>query len=302
MPRSSSVSVRHEADAEVVERLHDLALHVPRPERILRLEGRDGMLFVCRSNRVGRRLREAEVTHLALLHKPPHRAHRVLDRDLRIDAVEIVEIDRVHAEALKRVLAGALDVARPAVDALIAAVLPAHDAKLRGDGHCVLMRPQDAPHQLLVGEGAVHVGGVEEGDAAVNGTLERLDGPVLVGRAVKLRHPHTAEAEGGDGEVVLAERPLLREHKQGRWKDRHRSISDPSNGRRDRLLQPAPSQPVAPITAARRTAASTTVRPCSCPRANPKRETPQLPTSQSPNLAPFTLPPTPAALRTTRPR
>ena len=58
-------------------------------------------------------------------------------------------------------------------------------------------RPAD---QLLVGERAVHVGGVEEGHAEVEGPVDGVDARLLVGGAVELRHPHAAEAEGGDGE------------------------------------------------------------------------------------------------------
>ena len=50
--------------------------------------------------------------------------------------------------------------------------------------------------ELLVGEGAVHVGGVEEADAEVEGPVDGVDALLLVRRAVELAHPHAAEAEG----------------------------------------------------------------------------------------------------------
>lgn len=63
-----------------------------------------------------------------------------------------------------------------------------------------------AAHQLLVVAEAVHPGGVEVGDAAVEGLAEQGDGLALVGaRAVDLLQAHAAEAEGRDGEAGLAE-------------------------------------------------------------------------------------------------
>src|SRR5207249_10866313 len=56
-----------------------------------------------------------------------------------------------------------------------------------------------APDELLVGVGAVHVGGVEEVDAEVERAVDGRDRFAVVVRAVELRHPHAAEADGGDG-------------------------------------------------------------------------------------------------------
>src|SRR5439155_1220825 len=45
----------------------------------------------------------------------------------------------------------------------------------------------------------VHVGGVEKVDAEVERTVDGRDRLAVVVRAVELRHPHAAEADGGDG-------------------------------------------------------------------------------------------------------
>src|SRR6185437_2721525 len=44
----------------------------------------------------------------------------------------------------------------------------------------------------------VHVGGVQEGDAEVEGAVDGVDAGLLIGGAVELRHPHAAQAELGD--------------------------------------------------------------------------------------------------------
>ncbi|KAL0924447.1 hypothetical protein M5K25_005278 [Dendrobium thyrsiflorum] len=55
----------------------------------------------------------------------------------------------------------------------------------------------------LVGEGTVDVGGVEESDARANGMVNEVDHVGLrLGRAVKGRHSHAAEALSGDFETL----------------------------------------------------------------------------------------------------
>ena len=54
--------------------------------------------------------------------------------------------------------------------------------------------------QLLVGERAVHVGGVEERHADVEGALDGLGRLGLVGGPVELAHAHAAQPDGRDGQ------------------------------------------------------------------------------------------------------
>src|SRR5690606_27489087 len=77
-------------------------------------------------------------------------------------------------------------------------------AELGGQLHLLAPTRDRAADQLFVGERAVHVGGVEEGDAQVEGAANGVDTGRLVSGAVELRHTHAAEAEGGDGQGVLA--------------------------------------------------------------------------------------------------
>ena len=85
------------------------------------------------ANRFRRRFRQAQVSHLAGLDELRHRADGLLDRRIRVDAVLVIDVDRVDAEPLQRRVAGPVHVVGTAVDAEKRAVLVAHVAELRRD-------------------------------------------------------------------------------------------------------------------------------------------------------------------------
>src|SRR5262249_2339996 len=72
------------------------------------------------------------------------------------------------------------------------------DAALRREDDLVASALEGTTEELLVGERAVHVRGVEQGHAELDGAVKGGDGLGLVARAVELAHAHAAEAEGGD--------------------------------------------------------------------------------------------------------
>ena len=65
------------------------------------------------------------------------------------------------------------------------------------------------PHELLVGEGTVDVGGVEEGDAELQGAVDCGHRFGVVTPGVEVGHPHAAEADGGDDETLSTEVALF---------------------------------------------------------------------------------------------
>ena len=144
----------------------------------------------------GRRLRDAQVAHLAGLDERRHRPPGLLDGHATVDAVLVVQVDDLDPEARERRVARRRDVLGPAVDADERAVGAALVAELRGE-HDLVAAARDGPsHELLVGEGTVHVGGVEEVDPEVEGLVDRGDRLVVVSRAVELAHPHAAQTLG----------------------------------------------------------------------------------------------------------
>jgi hypothetical protein len=73
------------------------------------------------------------------------------------------------------------------------------EAELGGDDDLFANRGEGLADELFVGERAVDFGGVEEGDAEVDGFVEEGDHFSFVfGGAVGEAHAHAAEAEGGD--------------------------------------------------------------------------------------------------------
>src|SRR5205807_4893479 len=109
----------------------------------------DRMDLVRAADRRRTRLGQSQCPYLALLDEPLHRARRLLDRHLGIDAVLVIQIDHLDAEALQARLAGAHDVLGPAVDVLLS-LRGLHLAELGGDDDAVAPTAQRSSEQLLV--------------------------------------------------------------------------------------------------------------------------------------------------------
>ena len=98
-----------EADPELLERRQDLRLGLAPPERVFALERGDRLDGVCAADRLHACLGQPEVPHLARVDQLLDRAGDVLDRDVRVDAVLVEQVDRVDPEPLQRGLDAALD-------------------------------------------------------------------------------------------------------------------------------------------------------------------------------------------------
>ncbi len=134
----------------------------------------------------------------------------VLDRRLRVDAVLVVQVDRVGAEAAQRPVHSTADGVGSAGQAGLGALLVEGEPELRGDDHLLAERAQGVADELLVDVRAVDLGGVEQGDAPLDGAAEDGDHLVAVAGigAEALAHSHAAEPDGRDLEPIT-ERALL---------------------------------------------------------------------------------------------
>ena len=156
------------------------------------------MDLVGAADRPRRGLAEPEEPHFALVHEPGHRADGLLDRDLRVHAVLIVEVDGLHAEPAQARVARARHVLGAAVHARTAVGVP-HLTELGGEHRLpspALDRPAD---EVFVVAPAVQIGGVEEVDAEVERPVNDPDRHRVVTLAVDAGHGHTAETDRGDG-------------------------------------------------------------------------------------------------------
>ena len=139
-----------------------------------------------------------------------HRARDVLDRHVGVDAVLVEQIDGVDLEPLERRVDHLLDVLRPTIEAPLLARRIEFKAELGCDHDLLADRGKRFAHELFVPERAVGLGGVEEGDAAVDGRSNQRDHLLLVGgRPVAEAHAHAAEADGRDLQVAVSESSLL---------------------------------------------------------------------------------------------
>ncbi len=124
-------AVGDEADAQAPAGGEHAGLGVARPERILALQGGDRVDAAGALEGRRGRLGKAEEADLAGADEVGHRPDRVLDRRRRIDAMLVVQVDRLDAQAPQARLGGALDVGRAAVEAAHERVRRiAHDAEL----------------------------------------------------------------------------------------------------------------------------------------------------------------------------
>jgi hypothetical protein len=93
--------------------------------------------------------------------------------------VLVEQVDAVGPEPAQRVLDGGPDVFGAAVQAG-GRVAVVGEAELGGDLHLVADGGEGLPDERLVGEGAVDLGGVEEGDAEVYRGPDEVDAVLLV--------------------------------------------------------------------------------------------------------------------------
>ena len=156
---------------------------------------------------------QPDVMDLALFLEPGEFADLVVERHGRIDAVELVEVDalkpevaQAHLDLLAQVLGAAegddVGLAAAAADPVLGT--GAQHSALGGDDHVLGVGVQGAADDLLVGVGAVGVGGVDEGDAEVDGAAQHADGLLGVGRRAPeagAGQVHRAVAEAVHGQV-----------------------------------------------------------------------------------------------------
>jgi hypothetical protein len=124
----------------------------------------------------------------------------------------IEQVDHVDLESLQRRVGNLFDVFGTTVQPEPArgAVRFDLESELCRYHHLVADRRERRAKKLLVGEGPVDFGGIEEGDATVHRRTQEGDHLLFVARGtVGHAHAHTAEPESRDLEATVAQFSLL---------------------------------------------------------------------------------------------
>ena len=121
--------------------------------------------------------------HLAFLDQTLDRAGHILDWHARVDPMLVEEINHLDTQPLQRRVTHLADVLRPAVEAHRLLRLEVDiGAELCGNHHLIPHRLQRFTDHFLIGEGAIDLGGVEEGNATLYRRADQGDTFVLTER------------------------------------------------------------------------------------------------------------------------
>src|SRR5215472_1993444 len=210
-------------EAFALQHRHELALEVAAGDRVVRLQALEAREAepLGDAERLhdlpGRPVGDADVADVAVPDHRVERAHRLLDRRRRIEAVDLVEVDVVELQALQARLQPGDDVAaRRTAHVRARARLAEHlgrddDALARN-----LEILQRLPGDLLRPAARVDIGGVDEVDAGVERAADDALRVVLLQPAdlspqafTAAAERHRAEAELGDEHAGATERVEL---------------------------------------------------------------------------------------------
>ena len=158
-------------------------------------------------NRVGRGFGQSQVAHFSRPDQFAHCADCFFNRNRRIDAMLIIQVDMIGLQAFQTGVATSAHIFRPAIHADKTAVGAAFVAEFGGENDFVAASGNRAPNQFLVGERAIHIGGVEkvkpQFQRAMNGRNRFVFVAfAVIALAVKIRHSHAAQAQRGNFQTL----------------------------------------------------------------------------------------------------
>src|SRR6266567_541205 len=121
--------------------------------------------------------------------------------------------DQESPRSNRRAFDGLTDILRPArcFGADLLAVLETK-AKFGADDHLVAPVLERPAEQLLVGEGTIALGRIEEVASDLDGAVKCRDRFLFIGRTIGLAHGHTPETDRGHLESLTAKFPFAQHH------------------------------------------------------------------------------------------
>ncbi len=186
-----------------------MLLDVTRPQTPLALYCRDRVHRLRRAKFTRGDLGQAEVAYFPGRDHFGHRADGLFDGDVGVATMHVPQVDDVDAQTAQRRLACLTHVLGIAPGALRLGVIDGSDTPGDPEFRCQsdLVTPvgEEPAYQLFVGArrscgagrgSAVDVGGVDEGDAFVDGGVQHSQRRCVVGAAVHVGQRHSAESQG----------------------------------------------------------------------------------------------------------
>ncbi len=136
------------------------------------------------------------MAHLAGALQIGHRADGFLDRHVRIDTVQVIQIDDLDTEPPQARIARLAYIRGTAVDHALGRVgRIVLETELGREHDAVASTGDGTTDQLFVRVRPVDVGGVEQSDARVERSVDRGDRFDVVALAVEVAHAHAAETD-----------------------------------------------------------------------------------------------------------
>ena len=126
---------------------------------------------------LGTRLGEPKVMHLSLINKILDGTRYLLNRDVGINAVLVEQVNPVGAQPLQRFLCNLANILRAAIKAITGPSV--FKPELGCNDDLVADGGKRLTKQFLIIARPVGFGGVEEGNAEINGVTEQRDRFVL---------------------------------------------------------------------------------------------------------------------------
>ena len=120
--------------------------------------------------------RKAEVLHLSLPNQFLYRTGDFFDRNVRINAMLIEQIDGLHLESLERTFDGFLDMFRLTIQACRSRTRISStqvEPEFGRDHQLLPERSEGFAHEFFIGEWAVNLSSIKEGYAAFDGSGRR---------------------------------------------------------------------------------------------------------------------------------
>jgi hypothetical protein len=160
---------------------------------------------------------QADVPRLARRHHPGHRSPGLFERDLWVHPVQLIEINMVGAQSAQAAvdrLPDMLGAPAPAgaqrVVSRVRGLRRVGDEAYLGRQHRpIAVTPRQRPaNQLLVSERAIHISGVDQRHAQVEGLVDDCDGGGVIPRCshvIRKRHAHAPQAYDADPGSLAAQ-------------------------------------------------------------------------------------------------